>query len=69
MSSANHSKCLFTQTTPEVVATKSFSLRASSPFGGVVRSHTRPAHERRRKVNGELASRLKHLVATTSGVV
>ena len=32
MSSANHSKCLFPQTTPEVVATKRFRLLASSPF-------------------------------------
>ena len=45
------------------------SLRASSPFGGVVRSHTRAARERRHKVIGELASRRKLLVETTSGIV
>ena len=49
------------------------SLRASSPFGGVARSHARAARERRRVfsrlallIKGELASRLATTVQVAS---
>ena len=35
-----------------------FSLRASSPFGGVVRSHARAARERRRQCERSTLSRV-----------
>ena len=61
MSSANHSKCLFTQTTLEVVATKRFRLLASSPFTLRLLSRAAPP-------NGELARRLLKLASNLPAV-
>ena len=65
MSSANHSKCLFTQTIPEVVATKSFRLLASSPFTLHLFSGAALVWLLTTPQNGELAHRLPKLYPTS----